>query len=744
MNFLNTKTTPLDSFSLLSHPDTKLIVHLNDVAKSAVKKADDLNISNNLKEIIFISAIAHDFGKASKFFQERLKSGKRSRYSNHALISAFFGYFLTQNPLVFLAIRYHHLNLDNFNKMSFVDGNEKEILLKIAKNIDKEVEEIYKVFDVDLKMEEFITFLEEMDEDWGFHLEIKESNFWDFLILFSTLIDADKENAIFKGKKEEIKVDFKENFVDNYKKAFIKQKYPIDRIREKIYKKITQIDKSKDIFFLELPTGAGKTFALMKLSFMLQKEKIFYLLPFITLIEQNAAIFKDVLRCNGVDVEDSRIFFEKHSLSGEFKVKVDDEYDLDKREFLSDSFDSKVIVTTFHQFFYSFFKSKNAFLKRAINVRNAVVILDEIQAVKEDLFFVIENLFTFLIEKFRCKIIIATATMPPIDVKNGFYIKKIDQILDKNELSYFNRYDINLDIQEYNENSILDLVSKKLELKKDLLFRVNTINSANYLTDKIDNAILLTSAIPPILRQQRIKKIRESGGIVVATQVIQAGIDISLEDGFEEIAPLDMLVQSMGRRNRSGEKTRGYADVVRFIYNGFDGSRVYPAGLMRRTTRVVKNLQVVSEERLRELLKRYYKSMIKKKDLLKTLENFNFKEIDKKFNLIDEVQSFSFFTILDERSEKLWQKLMELDEREKKLQENFWENKRAIEEEFNKIKKEVFLYVCNVRVFEKDIAYKLDNVFEKAMFLYKADERIFDFQKGVNLKNFLTEEDIFW
>jgi CRISPR-associated endonuclease/helicase Cas3 len=84
-----------------------------------------------------------------------------------------------------------------------------------------------------------------------------------------------------------------------------------------------------------------------------------------------------------------------------------------------------------------------------------------------------------------------------------------------------------------------------------------------------ENIFLLTSAVAPINRQKIIKaiKLNSSNGIqqiVVATQLIQAGVDISLEDGFEELAPLDLMIQSMGRRNRSAEKsTLGTADIIK-------------------------------------------------------------------------------------------------------------------------------------------------------------------------------------
>ena len=741
MNFLSTKITPLDSFKLLSHPDTLLIKHLEDVAKSVKKRVDGLSIDEEVKDLAVKAALMHDFGKASIFFQERLKTGKKSRFSNHGLISAFFGYFITKNPYVFMVIRYHHLNLEDCEDMTRVSEKEKEVLLEIARNIDKEVEEIYKSFGIEFKLDDFINFLEEKIEDmWGFDIEVEEKNFWDFLVIFSALISADKENAVFKGDVEEIEVRLSSDFVDYYKQKHIKKRYEIDEVREKIYKVVSNLDTKYDAYFLELPTGAGKTFSLIKLALKFDK-KIFYLLPFITLIEQNATIFKNILKENGIDVEDNRVFYEKHSLSGAFNVKNRDEYDLDKREFLSDDFSSKVIVTTFHQFFYSFFKSKNSFLKRAINTRNSVVILDEIQAIREDLFVVIEELFRFLIEKFNCKIIIATATLPPINIKNSVKVK-IEDILEKDEFKFFNRYKVNLEIKEFDEDSFLDFIDEKLKTSKDLLFRVNTINAANYIFDSLENAILLTSVIPPILRQKRIKQIKKRGGVVVATQVIQAGVDISLEDGFEELAPLDMLVQSMGRRNRSGEKGKGYAEVIRLKINRFDGSRVYDRGLIRRTERIIRDKKIVNEEEFRELLREYYKNIRKNREILKSLRECKFSSIDRDFRLIDEVKSVSFFCVIDEKSEKLWQKLLELDEREKELKANFWDEKREIEEEFSKIKKDVFLYVANARIYERE--YEIDNEFERALFLYKADERVFDIEKGVSLKEFFKEERIFW
>jgi CRISPR-associated endonuclease/helicase Cas3 len=559
--------------------------------------------------------------------------------------------------------------------------------------------------------------------------------------------------AIFKKGVELPPLQFDPTWVEKYKKRAISIKYPLDEVREQIYRKVTNLPAEEleegEIFLMELPTGAGKTLALIKLALSLRKEKIFYLLPFITLIEQNAQIFREVLKEGGVDVEDNRYFFEKHSLSGGFQTK-EEEYDLEKREFIGDNFNSRVIVTTFHQFFYSFFKSRNSLLKRAINVQNSVVVIDEIQAVKEDLFPLIESLLQFLVKRFNCKVIIATATLPPLQFDPSIKVvklPKVDEILSSPQLAHFNRYEMDFSLPLLDENSILKLVEDKLKEGRDQLFRVNTINSANYLAKKIEGAVLLTSAIPPILRRRRIAQIKKEGGVVVATQVIQAGVDVSLKDGFEELAPLDLLVQSMGRRNRSGEKGKGFANVIRFNFKGFDGSRVYNQGLIKRTLRVVDQVGKVEEKEVHSLLDLYYRSMGREVSLLEKMENYMFKTLDRKFNLFEDSITLSFFTVLDEKSEELWEKLAELEERRQNLSlgRNFWQEKRQIEEEFDRIKKEVFLYTCNVRLFNprEDIA-KVESYFDKALFLYRVDEEFFDPLTGVNIRQFLKEEDITW
>jgi CRISPR-associated endonuclease/helicase Cas3 len=159
----------INSFKLISHsePDRKLITHLSEVYKKAMNRFNKLQINFELlniskekfQELLKITIYCHDFGKSSIYFQKKITQGltdtQEKRLSEHGLISAFFGYFVTINELkfdkrlasfVFMAIRYHHLNLDNSEEMQKVDEINIENVLNIFKAIKPNINEIDKLY----------------------------------------------------------------------------------------------------------------------------------------------------------------------------------------------------------------------------------------------------------------------------------------------------------------------------------------------------------------------------------------------------------------------------------------------------------------------------------------------------------------------------------------------------------------------------------------------------------------------
>jgi len=824
------KTTDfISSFNLISHtePKRKLIVHLDEVYKKAKSRFAELSINFELlniskeefEEILKIVVYCHDFGKASTYFQNKLTSDnitqKQKRLSEHGLISAFFGYFVTIEKFdkrlasfVFMAIRYHHLNLDNSEEMQKVKEDDIENILDIFEGIKAnsvEIDRIYYHFlgieNITSKFEQFLENnfpedeLEYLVMYFWYKKDYEDNDVFIFILLFSLLIYADKQDAIFRDKElfmsDELGIDSKK--VELFKEAYFenREKTPLDETREKIYQSL--IDEfsnkevsSKKLFFVKLPTGAGKTLLLYKLAMMIYEQKrhqkVFYLLPFITLIEQNANILKKLLEFMNIDANDNRIFLEKHSLSGEFELNSNDsdEYDIDKKQFLLDTLESKFVVTSFHQMFYGVFKRKNALLKRFHQFANSIILIDEIQLIPLEHMYIITQFLKFMSEIFNCKIIVASATFPNIKkeiLKESYAFKEIDKILTKQEVnSFFNRYEISIDFSKvYCEESLYRKIDKKLETKRDLLFRVNTVNTANDIYEYLlscdseyseNNIFLLTSAVAPIVRKSIIKQIKENSKkdikqIVVATQLIQAGVDISLEDGFEELAPLDLLIQSMGRRNRSAEKDDiGRADIIKIakVINGreFEGYKIYNQYDMKQTIDILNDYKTLSEKEIYEygLLDRYYNAQVDIQKIDKEFKKLNFKNIDENFVLIkDAPLSFSFFMPLNEYAKSLWQQLVELDIRKKAIKKDrfFWKNMKEIESDYSKIKKDVSLYVVNQNFYywgakKESATLTITENFDNALGIYLATEDIFDKKKGLQLANYVKDkiEGLFW
>jgi len=821
------KIDSINSYKLISHtkPNRKLAIHLDKVYHRAKKRFKQMNINfehlsiskKEFEELLKIICYCHDYGKSSSYFQEKLFKEKltqeEKRLSEHGLISAFFGYFVTiskfdkrLSSFVFMAIRFHHLNLDNAQNMQKVDELEIEKVLDIYEGLKQnsaEIDDIYKHFlDVDSATKKFGELLErEFPEDEIENLimyfyvknDYEDNDIFIFMTLFSLLIYADKQDAIFRdGEIEAIdNLEFDSNYVETFKEEYFKNKdkTPLDEIREKIYQAIVEefknIQSNKNIFFIKLPTGAGKTLLLYKLALMMQeqekKTRVFYLLPFITLIEQNASILKKLLNFMGYDSFDSRVFLEKHSLSGEFELSNgNDEYDIDAKEFLLDTLESNFIVTSFHQMFYGVFKRKNALLKRFNQFANSIILIDEVQLIPLEHMYIITQFLKFMSEIFNCKIVVASATFPNIKkeiLQNSYTFNEIDKILTTKEIdNFFNRYEIKIDISNtYTQESLYKKIDEKLKTNRDLLFRVNTINTANDIYDylmsidtKYDkkNIFLLTSAVALIVRKCIIKKIKRNSKrgikqIVVATQLIQAGVDISLEDGFEELAPLDLIVQSMGRRNRSAEKKEiGRADIIKIsqIINDkeFEGYKIYNQYDIKQTIDILSKYETLSEKEIYEygLLDKYYDAQVDVMKIDKEFKKLNFKNIDKNFVLIKEAPiSFSFFMPINNKAKNLWKKLIELDKKKQSIKKDkfFWKNIKEIESEYSKIKKDVSLYIVNQNFYYFDskkeaVKLHIEESFEKALGIYLVSEDFYDKNMGLKVKDFIKEkiEGLFW
>lgn len=359
----------------------------------------------------------------------------------------------------------------------------------------------------------------------------------------------------------------------------------------------------KRVFTLSAPTGAGKTYMLLQLAAEIlkhdaQKENqtslgIIYALPFLTITEQTEAICKSIFHNqeDAVMRVDSRARNNRiEELQEQLEANPDDEKlsELMSEIFSEDTFDHPFIVTTFVQVFETLISNRNATLLRLPNFARAIFLIDEIQALPPQLYtFFIAYLDEFC-RKFDSYAIVSTATMPALKMKSTGSINENPISLFKrykepcellNEKYFtadvFNRYCIK---RLFDEVKDIDTLAKKVgKQSKSCLVVLNTVKETQELyKELIDNYaddsctyVLLNTLFTPNDRQEKLnfcqsefQRQRDDANykrrvVLISTQLIEAGVDISFPVLYRDMCPLPNLIQSAGRCNRNREYGRG-------------------------------------------------------------------------------------------------------------------------------------------------------------------------------------------
>lgn len=596
--------------------EKKLTEHLLNVASEIEKQIADKTLKLKLidkKKLIRLGRIIglmHDFGKGTVFFQKYLKGeSKRSHLTNHSLISAAACFCILKQEfkneplnelwayIGFQVVYRHHGNLVAFDMQdhSCNFGPCKDQLKNLIDNNWDEFVKFYSEHKLDISIIKKIPFkmISEFLSDETAYLvedtisseEDKIEFFFIVNMLFSVLIDSDKRDAArllntsyFNGNLDEETLDvslFLQKCRQENPEKFDPEK-PINDIRNRFLNDIesnTEISATNHFYSITAPTGIGKTFGCMAFSSKLKKllpngsGRIIYCLPYTSIIDQNYEEFEKIVQETNYSYKKrpSRYLLKHHCLTEKkIKNRLDEEYSykdyMDDR-LLVESWQSSIIVTTFIQLFHTIIGNNNRFLKKFHNIINSIVILDEVQNIDPDFFNLIQAALKILGERFNTYFVLVTATQPKI-IKSRDIIPLIgdDRYM---EADLFNR--VRLTVKP--EPITIDLFCSDFLASftgKNCLIVVNTINFAqqiyNQLNDNFsENEIYcLTTRLTPIDRKNQITIIKsrlEEGKktIVVSTQLIEAGVDLSFKTVYRDFGPIDSIIQVAGRCNRHGE-----------------------------------------------------------------------------------------------------------------------------------------------------------------------------------------------
>lgn len=627
----------------------RLEEHLRNVAQLARQSADPFGGG----DWAFIAGFLHDIGKCSQEFQNMLiktadnntNTETKIGHPDHSSAGAQKANQLYANgfgKLLAYAIAGHHSGL--------LDGKSNEACL--ADRLKKVIPEHSSCLNSLLEFNTNIGSLpftpaKGNNERIAFQLQL-------FIrILFSCLVDADfldteafmsKNNSLLRGNYPEIsEMEYKLNKKLN-KLSSEAPDTPVNRYRKEILQQcIDAADNLPGLFSLTVPTGGGKTFSsiafAIKHALKYGMKRIIYVIPYTSIIEQNADIFREVFGNNTV--------LEHHS-----NIEIsEDNY---KSQLAIENWDAPLTVTTNVQFFESLFHNRISKCRKIHNIANSVIILDEAQMLPIPLLKPCIEVLRELTNSYKTTIILCTATQPAL-LKNEEFVNGLENVREiiSNPVELYNnfkRVEI-IRLPEEKHQNIADIeISKMIIEHKQVLCVVNTRRHARELYEQIDDKeglYHLSALMCPVHRSEVIKEIKDilkssKKCRVISTQLIEAGVDIDFPVVFRSAAGIDSIAQSAGRCNREGKLSKGKVFI-------FYPEKVPPVGYLRQgvdeaNAIIRKYDDLLSIEAVNEYFLNLYwineDKLDKEKILEKLLEGVNtldfpFREIAKQFKIID-------------------------------------------------------------------------------------------------------------
>ena len=718
------------SFSdCLAHPpDDYLKDHLEAVAMANQniwrKGANAFAIAG------ILSGLLHDIGKANSWFQDRVngKDSGRSKYSNHSSPSAIISWYISSainlngqelnrvRLSVFVSILRHHSNLKESwadevmlwkHRLKSSDENHLAILNAQLNSMDLMgiegwLNEMVKEFELPLTIPELKPELITKAIISASSLRLMDSfktleDVIDFLGVYSGLLQFDKIHSAV-GAIERKRFYLPEDSAQKYIKECIpEENTKLAKIRTDLSDELERelLRHSNEHFFtLTAPTGSGKTLAVLNAVLKLRKNigekegiisSIIYCLPFTSIIDQNYVVYREVLENAGLSVN-SELLLKHHHLSDPVYVSSDPEFNTDGSELFTETWQSEFVVTTFYQLLNGIITPRNKNLKRFVSLKNAIVIMDEVQAVPHRYWEPIRKLFQIIGNRLNTRFILMTATQPLLftnDMAAELLPEHRKYFRQLSRIRLVNKADSDTPLEDF-FTIVLDESQKNPDQSRMcVLNRKSSVNKL-YLIFKEGlpdrNVYALSTNLTPKDRKKRIEDIRDSlkseiPCFIVTTQLIEAGVDISVDVVDRDMAPLDSIIQSAGRCNRHGSEIKGIVNLWSLTdKHGKLWKKVYDPFLIDVTSEVLVGKKLIKEKEFLGLGRAYFKRICERseqdpKKVSKSLIDGKFSEIETHFKLIeDDGPRQSYFIIQSPKDREIWEQYGELNQIEESLE----------------------------------------------------------------------------
>ena len=535
-----------------------ILEHAEGVSQKMISFSDGFCEKSFAKSI----ALLHDIGKYQENFQQRIK-GKNIQVS-HAICGAREWQKFTLPDAAAYIIAGHHAGIPD-------RGNENAPSTLLYR-LEHEESDSYGAYENELK-----SLIPE-----GNHIPYKgavsscnetawkEYAFW-IRMMFSCLVDADfldteafcSQNKIERG----MTADFESCLKILKEKLLLLQKDSVtdtEKARTALQNQVLSHKKENaNFYYMNMPTGSGKTltsmlFALERL-ITVKKKRIIYVIPYTSIIDQNAKVFKALFGNNCVLEHHCNFDYDTYeNISTKEKALL-----------ASENWDAPIIITTNVQFFESIYSNRTSKLRKLHNLTDSILIFDEAHMLPSGYFQPCLEAIKILTTRYNCEAIFLTATMPDFDKWLKTFqcdgVTTCNLIEDTTSFEAFRRSKI----ENLGEIDSTFLLERVMEYQSALVV-VNSRKTAKSLYDQYSGKKYHLSTYMNHYDRDRVIEniknslIRKEKFCLFSTSLIEAGVDLDFDAVFRESAGLDNLLQTAGRCNRNGQKDRSKCTTYSF------------------------------------------------------------------------------------------------------------------------------------------------------------------------------------
>jgi CRISPR-associated helicase Cas3/CRISPR-associated endonuclease Cas3-HD len=623
-----------------------------------------------------LAGLLHDLGKYGDRFQARLRGEDQGldHWSQGAWLA------LTEHKAVAaaLAIQGHHIGLQSLSK----DGLRSIDLQKLTHNHPLQLSlSSDRMDEVKARLAaDGLTPEPPKSTVCGMELSSRIDRMLDVRMLFSALVDADflDTEAHFEGddtgkRYRQPGPDLQPERALALILSHIEQLQAgtqadprVAEVRSALHKAcLNAAESSTGLFTLTAPTGSGKTLAMLAFALAhAQKHglrRVIVVIPYLSIIEQTAQIYYEIFAPHFGE----EYVLEHHSLAGggAEQNRTDNEGNQTedperRRRLLAENWDAPLIVTTSVQILESLFSNRPSACRKLHRLARSVVLFDEVQTLPASLAVPTLAALSHLVQAYGSSVVFSTATQPAFThlhetvnrhCAGGWQPR---EIVPEPARLFAPMRRVNLNWGDLEQPLSWHVVAEQLRQHPQSLCIVNLKRHAKELWELLqEDALVLSTNLCPAHRREvltttRLRLKDQQPVQLIATQCIEAGVDVDFPVVFRAYGPLDAIIQAAGRCNREGKRTE-LGQVLVFLP---EDERYPPGGGYEQAAQVTKMLlKRHGQERMAlddpEFVTAYYRELYsiagidrhpKTKELLEYVKAGAFPGIAREYCLIEQ------------------------------------------------------------------------------------------------------------